>query len=107
MPGIVGAAVGIVGNQVVARYKLVVGRRTNPATLVADARMPALGGALAGLVVVALCFPRGDPIAVTLFICHVSHEVTADVVRRLAAASIPESSPLPRRQPGVRGRRGA
>ena len=36
--GIAGAALGIVGNQVVARYKLVIGKRINSATLVADAR---------------------------------------------------------------------
>jgi cation diffusion facilitator family transporter len=90
--GIVGAALGIGGNQVVARYKLVVGRRINSATLVADARhswLDALSsaGALAGLVAVSLGFRWGDPlagIAVTLFICHVGYEVTADVVRRLA-----------------------
>ena len=36
--GIAGAVVGIIGNQVVARYKLVVGRRIGSATLIADAR---------------------------------------------------------------------
>jgi divalent metal cation (Fe/Co/Zn/Cd) transporter len=36
--GIVGALIGIVGNQVVARYKLAVGRRIGSATLIADAR---------------------------------------------------------------------
>src|ERR1700677_25265 len=36
--GIAGAALGIAGNQVVARYKLTVGRRIKSATLVADAR---------------------------------------------------------------------
>ena len=85
------AALGIAGNQVVARYKLVVGRRINSATLVADARhswLDALSsaGALVGLVAVALGFRWGDPIAgiaVTLFICHVGYEVTADVMRRL------------------------
>jgi cation diffusion facilitator family transporter len=90
--GIVGAALGIVGNQVVARYKLIVGRRINSATLIADARhswLDALSsaGALVGLVAVALGFPLGDPIAgmaVTLFICHVGYEVTKDVVHRLA-----------------------
>jgi cation diffusion facilitator family transporter len=90
--GIFGAALGIAGNQVVARYKLVVGRRIKSATLVADARhswLDALSsaGALVGLVAVALGFRWGDPIAgiaVTLFICHVGYEVTADVVRRLA-----------------------
>jgi divalent metal cation (Fe/Co/Zn/Cd) transporter len=36
--GIAGAVVGIIGNQVVARYKLVVGKRIGSATLIADAR---------------------------------------------------------------------
>src|SRR6202161_2628104 len=90
--GIVGAALGIVGNQVVARYKLIVGRRINSATLIADARhswLDALSsaGALVGLVAVALGFRLGEPIAgmaVTLFICHVGYQVTKDVVHRLA-----------------------
>jgi cation diffusion facilitator family transporter len=90
--GIVGAALGIIGNQVVARYKLIVGRRIKSATLIADARhswLDALSsaGALAGLVAVSLGFRLGDPIAgmaVTLFICHVGYEVTKDVVQRLA-----------------------
>ena len=90
--GIAGAALGIAGNQVVARYKLIVGRRIKSATLVADARhswLDALSsaGALAGLVAVSLGFRLGDPIAglaVTLFICHVGYEVTKDVLHRLA-----------------------
>jgi cation diffusion facilitator family transporter len=36
--GILGAVLGIIGNQIVARYKLVTGRRINSATLIADAR---------------------------------------------------------------------
>ena len=56
--GIAGAAIGIVGNLAVARYKLMVGKRINSATLVADARhswLDALSsaGALAGLIAVA------------------------------------------------------
>ena len=90
--GITGAVLGIVGNQVVARYKLVTGKRINSATLIADARhswLDALSsaGALAGLVAVALGQRWGDPvagIAVTGFICHVGYEVSADVVHRLA-----------------------
>ena len=90
--GIAGAAIGIAGNQVVARYKLVVGRRINSATLIADARhswLDALSsaGAMAGLIAVALGQPWGDPVAglaVTAFIGHVGYEVTADVVCRLA-----------------------
>ena len=90
--GIAGAALGIIGNQVVARYKLVIGKRINSATLIADARhswLDALSsaGALAGLVAVAFGQPWGDPVAglaVTAFICHVGYEVTTDVTRRLA-----------------------
>jgi len=90
--GIAGAVLGIVGNQVVARYKLVVGRRINSATLIADARhswLDALSsaGALVGLIAVALGQPWGDPVAglaVTAFICHVGYEVTAEVMHRLA-----------------------
>ena len=96
--GIAGAALGIVGNQVVARYKLVVGRRINSATLIADARhswLDALSsaGALAGLVAVALGQSWGDPVAglaVTAFICHVGYEVTADVLHRLADGVDPD-----------------
>jgi cation diffusion facilitator family transporter len=96
--GIAGAVLGIVGNQVVARYKLVVGRRINSATLIADARhswLDALSsaGALAGLIAVALGQPWGDPVAglaVTAFICHVGYEVTADVLRRLADGVDPD-----------------
>ena len=90
--GIAGAVLGIVGNQVVARYKLRVGRRIGSATLVADARhswLDALSsaGALAGLIAVAAGQRWGDPVAglaVTALICHVGYEVTADVMRRLA-----------------------
>ena len=96
--GIIGAVLGILGNQVVARYKLVVGRRINSATLIADARhswLDALSsaGALLGLIAVALGLPWGDPLAglvVTAFICHVGYEVTKDVVNRLADGSDPE-----------------
>ena len=96
--GIAGAALGIVGNQVVARYKLVVGKRINSATLIADARhswLDALSsaGALAGLVAVALGQSWGDPVAglaVTGFICHVGYEVTADVLHRLADGVDPD-----------------
>ncbi|MBV9793319.1 MAG: cation transporter [Actinobacteria bacterium] len=96
--GIAGAVLGIVGNQVVARYKLVVGRRIRSATLVADARhswLDALSsaGALAGLIAVAAGQHWGDPVAglaVTLFIGHVGWEVTTDVVGRLADGVEPE-----------------
>jgi cation diffusion facilitator family transporter len=96
--GIAGAVIGIVGNQVVARYKLIVGKRIGSATLIADARhswLDALSsaGALAGLIAVAAGQPWGDPVAglaVTAFICHVGYEVTTDVTRRLADGIDPE-----------------
>jgi cation diffusion facilitator family transporter len=96
--GIAGAVLGIAGNQVVARYKLKVGRRINSATLIADARhswLDALSsaGALAGLIAVAFGQPWGDPVAglaVTGFICHVGYQVTKDVVHRLADGVDPD-----------------
>ena len=89
--GIAAAALGIVGNQFVARYKLRVGRRIQSATLISDAKhswLDALSsaGALVGLVAVAAGQRWGDPVAglaVTLFICHVGWEVTTDIGHRL------------------------
>ena len=93
-----GVVWGIVGNQVVARYRLAIGRRIGSATLIADARHSWLdelssAGALVGLIAVALGLPWGDPVAglaITMFICHVGYEVTSDVVRRLADGVDPE-----------------
>ncbi len=89
--GIAGAAVGIAGNQLVARYKLRVGRRINSATLIADAKhswLDALSsaGAMLGLIGVLAGARWADPIAglaVTVFICHVGWEVSTDVTHRL------------------------
>lgn len=96
--GIAGAALGILGNQLVARYKLVVGRRIHSATLVADAKhswLDALSsaGALVGLVLVALGHRWGDPVAgfaVTAFILHVGWQVTGDLARRLMDSLDPD-----------------
>lgn len=96
--GIVGAIIGILGNQLVARYKLVVGRRIGSATLIADARhswLDALSsaGALVGLIAVVAGQPWGDPVAglaITALICHVGYEVTSDVVHRLADGIDPQ-----------------
>lgn len=89
--GIAGAALGVIGNQVVARYKSVVGRRIGSLTLLADAKhswLDALSslGALLGLVLVATGRSWGDPIAgfaVTLFIVHVGFEVTREIIHHL------------------------
>jgi len=89
--GMAAAAVGIAGNQVVARYKRRVGLRIQSATLVADAQhswLDALSsaGALAGLVAVALGLRWADAVAglvVTGFIIHVGYEVTGDILEHL------------------------
>lgn len=89
--GMLGALLGIVANQVVARYKGRVGRRIQSTTLLADARHSWLDavssfGALAGLVAVALGYRLGDPIAgfaVTVFIAHVGYEVTGELLHHL------------------------
>ena len=96
--GIAAAVVGIAGNQLVARYKLVVGKRIRSATMVADAKhswLDALSsaGAMLGLIGVALGWGWADAIAglvVTGFICHVGWEVTADIAHRLLDGVDPE-----------------
>ena len=89
--GIAAAAVGIIGNQVVASYKRRVGRRIQSATLLADAQhswLDALSsaGALAGLVAVAAGLRWADAIAgliVTGFIVHVGYEITRELLQHL------------------------
>jgi cation diffusion facilitator family transporter len=89
--GIGAAAVGIVGNQLVARYKLVVGRKIQSATMIADAKhswLDALSsaGAMLGLIGVVVGWPWADAVAglfVTGFICHVGWEVSSDIAHRL------------------------
>src|ERR1700722_20329652 len=96
--GIAAAAVGIAGNQLVARYKLTVGRRIRSATMMADAKhswLDALSsaGAMLGLTAVALGWAWADAVAgvvVTGFICHVGWEVTADIAHRLLDGVDPE-----------------
>lgn len=89
--GMAAAVAGIVGNQLVARYKRSVGTRIQSATLVADAKhswLDALAsvGALAGLVGAALGLHWADGVAglvVTGFIVHVGWQVTSDIVGNL------------------------
>jgi cation diffusion facilitator family transporter len=96
--GMLGAIVGIVGNQAVAFYKRRVGTRIHSTTLLADAKHSWLDaissfGALLGLVAVWLGYPLGDPIAgffITLFIMHVGYEVTRDVFYHLMDGIEPE-----------------
>jgi cation diffusion facilitator family transporter len=109
--GIAAAAVGVVANQVVGRYKGRVGRRIQSSALIADAKHSWLDslasvGALLGLLAVGLGQRWGDPVAgfaVTLFIVHVGYQVTSQLAHhimdgvdiedcqaaRLAAQSVP------------------
>jgi cation diffusion facilitator family transporter len=89
--GCAGAAAGLIGNLLVSRYKARIARRIHSTTLAADAKhswldMLSSVGALVGLAGVALGYRWADPVAgavVTLFICHVGFEVTAQVVHHL------------------------
>ena len=97
--GLLAAAVGIVGNEVVARYKIDVGRRIGSATLVAEghhSRIDSLTSLAAGLGLAGagLGFPLADPIAgfvITLAILAILREVGGDILGRLMDAIEPET----------------
>ena len=96
VPFAMGAAV--VGNQVVARYKMKVGRRIQSAALMSDAKHSWLDavssfGALIGLIAVAAGARWGDPVAgfaITAFIAHVGWEVTKEISRHFMDSVDPE-----------------
>lgn len=96
--GIAAAALGIVGNLAVSWYKRRIGARIHSSALIADARHSRLDamssvGAMAGLFLVALGYPIGDPIAglaVTVLIIHVGLEVTREVLHHLLDGIEPE-----------------
>jgi cation diffusion facilitator family transporter len=96
--GLVAAAVGIAGNQLVARYKLRVGRRIQSAALVADGKHSwldalASGGVFLGLVGVVAGLPWADAVAglvVTGFIVRVGIQVTSELLHRLMDGVEPE-----------------
>lgn len=92
--GMGAALVGIIGNQLVARYKLRVGREIKSAPLIIDARHSwldalASAGALAGLIGVAAGAKAADPIAgfaITVLIVHIGVGATRDMASRLMDA---------------------
>lgn len=94
----VAAVVGFAGNELVAVYRIRVGRRIGSAALVADglhARTDGLTSlaVLAGAVGVALGFPRADPIVglvITVAILFVLRSAARDVYRRLMDAVDPD-----------------
>jgi cation diffusion facilitator family transporter len=96
--GIAAAAIGILGNQVVARYKGRTGKRIHSMTLMADAKHSWLdaissAGALVGLAATAAGVRGADGVAglfITAFIIHVGWEVTTEVLGHLMDGVDPE-----------------
>jgi cation diffusion facilitator family transporter len=92
------AGAGAIGNEVVARYKMLIGRRIGSSALVADgqhARTDALASvaAAAGLVGVGLGWEPADPVAgfvVTLAIVAIAWDASRHVLARLVDAVDPE-----------------
>lgn len=97
--GIVASVVGMIGNELVARYKINVGKKIGSASLVAEghhSRIDSLTSLAAGvgLVGVLLGFPLADPIAgfiITFAILGILLEVGRDIVGRLMDAMEPET----------------
>lgn len=85
------ALVGCAGNEILAQYKISVGKRINSVSLVADGKHSRIDGltslaAFVGLIGVALGFPTTDPIAgliITLVILSVVFTTTRSVIQRL------------------------
>jgi cation diffusion facilitator family transporter len=95
------AAVGCIGNEVLAQYKITVGRRINSAPLVADGYHSRIDGltslaALAGLLGVRFGFPLADPIAgivITVVIISIVYSTSRSVFARLLDAVDPHMVP--------------
>lgn len=95
------ALVGVVGNEVLAQYKIAVGKRINSVPLVADGQHSRIDGltslaALAGLIGVRLGFPLADPIAgivITIVIVTVVYSASRSVLQRLLDAVDPRIVP--------------
>ncbi len=96
--GMVGAIIGIIGNEVVAHYKISIGKRINSVPLVADGQHSRLDGltslaALVGLIGVWFGFPLADPLAgliITVVIAFVVFDATKNVLSRLLDAIDPQ-----------------
>src|SRR5436305_4206319 len=95
------ALVGVAGNEILAQYKVSVGRRINSVALIADGQHSRIDGltslaAFLGLVGVALGWPLADPIAglvITLVIVSVVYATARSVIRRLLDAVDPHIVP--------------
>ncbi len=95
------ALVGFAGNEILAQYKISVGKRINSVPLVADGQHSRIDGltslaAFVGLIGVALGFPLADPIAglvITLVIISVVYSTARSVLQRLLDAVDPHIIP--------------
>jgi cation diffusion facilitator family transporter len=109
------ALVGVVGNEVLAQYKIGVGKRINSVPLVADGQHSRIDGltslaAFIGLIGAALGFPIADPIAglvITVVILTVVYSTAKSVLQRLLdsvdARVVPTIINEARDVPGVEG----
>jgi cation diffusion facilitator family transporter len=109
------ALVGVAGNELLAQYKISVGKRINSVPLIADGQHSRIDGltslaAFVGLIGVALGFPRADPIAglvITVVILTVVYSTTRSVLQRLLDAVdervVPSIMEIARAVPGVEG----
>jgi cation diffusion facilitator family transporter len=92
------ALAGVAGNELVARYKIKIGKEIGSAALVADGQHSRADGltslaAFIGLLGVQLGFPQADPLAglfITLFILALAWEVGRDILSRLMDAVDPQ-----------------
>src|SRR2546426_9127595 len=88
------ALVGVAGNELLAQYKITVGKRINSVPLIADGQHSRIDvltslAAFFGLIGVALGFPIADPIAglvITVVILTVVYSTTRSVLQRLLDA---------------------
>jgi len=95
------AMVGVAGNEILAQYKIAVGKRINSVPLVADGQHSRIDGltslaALIGLMGVALGLRIADPIAglvITAVILTVVYSTSRSVLRRLLDAVDPHIVP--------------
>jgi cation diffusion facilitator family transporter len=91
------ALVGVAGNEILAQYKISVGKRINSVPLIADGQHSRIDGltslaAFVGLVGVALGFPIADPIAgliITVVIITVVYSTARSVLQRILDAVDP------------------
>jgi len=85
------ALVGVAGNELLAQYKISVGKRINSVSLIADGHHSRIDGltslaAFIGLAGVKLGFPKADPIAgivITIVIATVVFSTSRSVLQRL------------------------